>query len=137
MDEREFLETYEAGSQAISNALICQVYCSALIYWDQSAVIKQHPRPELRYAWNQAVTAMEEEFLSPSLSTVHATLVSLIGRPIGTILGNTMGFGRVLALAHGLGLNRNPSNWKVSASERNTRNRLWWGLLIQDRWYEL
>jgi hypothetical protein len=31
-------------------------------------------------------------------------------------------------------LNRDPSNWKLSQAEKDQRIRLWWGVVIHDRW---
>lgn len=77
--------------------------------------------------------ALQEEFLAPGMSTVHAALLDLNGRPTTSITGNTINSGRTVGLSHILGLNRDPWTWKVSESEKNTRVRLWWGVLIHDR----
>lgn len=78
---------------------------------------------------------MEEDFLSPRMSTIQAALLSLIGRPIGTVTGNVMGIGKVIALAHTMGMNRDPTHWKIDDQEKDLRKRLWWGIVIQDSWY--
>jgi hypothetical protein len=62
---------------------------------------------------------LQEEFLAPSIETVEAALIELNGRPIESITGNAINSGRTVALAHILGLNRDPSTWKknVGASD--------------------
>jgi hypothetical protein len=117
-----------------SPAIYCDLYATSLIYWHQSAELKKHPRPDVAYAWNLAVTALHEEFLSPSLHTLYASLLDLNGRPVTSITGNVLQSGRTVALAHSLGLNRDPSNWSISTDEKHARIRLWWGVLIHDRW---
>ncbi|KAI5305161.1 hypothetical protein KEM56_005132 [Ascosphaera pollenicola] len=132
LDENQFLESYESGN--VPPPLCCQVYAMALVYWNHSHILAAHPKPDIRYAVNLAVAALHEEFSAPGLSTVGAALIDLTGRPIFSMTGNAINSGRVVALAHCLGLNRDPSSWKLSQSEKNSRIRLWWGVVIHDRW---
>ncbi|EFQ99729.1 hypothetical protein MGYG_02743 [Nannizzia gypsea CBS 118893] len=89
-DEEAFLSGYEAQDDSVPPALLCQVYATSLIYWNQSPILAPHPKPDVS--------------------------------------------GRTVALAHCLGLNRDPSNWKLSRAEKNQRIRLWWGVVIHDKW---
>ncbi|KAI5286473.1 hypothetical protein KEM54_006764, partial [Ascosphaera aggregata] len=132
LDENQFLESYESGN--VPPPLCCQVYAMALVYWNHCHTLAAHPKPDIRYAVNLAVAALHEEFSAPGLSTVGTALIDLTGRPIYSMTGNAINSGRVVALAHCLGLNRDPSNWKLSQSEKNNRIRLWWGVVIHDRW---
>lgn len=134
MKEDSFLERYRSGRQDLPPALVCEVYSSALIYWDCSDVLRGHPRPDKCFAWNQTVAALHEDFLAPSLSTVQAALLSLTGRPTSSIPGNTINCGRTVALAHSLGLNRNPRHWRITDEEKRLRVRLWWGVVVHDCW---
>ncbi|EZG09028.1 hypothetical protein H106_01933 [Trichophyton rubrum CBS 735.88] len=133
-DEEAFLSGYEAEDDSVPPALLCQVYATSLIYWNQSPVLAPHPKPDVRYAVNMAVAALHEEFSAPGLSTLTAALIDLTGRPIFSTTGNAINSGRTVALAHCLGLNRDPSNWKLSRAEKNQRIRLWWGVVIHDKW---
>ncbi|KAJ5095739.1 Transcription factor [Penicillium alfredii] len=98
------------------------------------------PRPRcyakyIRCPWfNMTVAALHEEFSEPGLSTISAALIDLTGRPIFSMTGNAVSCGRMLSLANCLGLNRDPSNWKLSKAEKDQRIRLWWGVVIHDRW---
>lgn len=134
MKEDSFLQRYKGGRQDLPPALVCEVYSSALIYWDCSDVLRGHPRPDICFAWNQTVAALHEDFLAPSLSTVQAALLSLTGRPTSSITGNTINCGRTVALAHSLGLNRDPRHWRITDEEKRLRVRLWWGVLVHDCW---
>ncbi|KAF2163958.1 hypothetical protein M409DRAFT_57062 [Zasmidium cellare ATCC 36951] len=87
-----------------------------------------------QFLWNQAVAAIQEDFLGSTISTVHASLLDLIGRPVLSITGNIVTLGRTVTLAHSLGLHRDPTNWKATEHEKNVRIRLWWGVLIHDYW---
>jgi hypothetical protein len=116
------------------HTLMCEIYAIALLYWDSSPLLKKHPRPDMSYAWNLTVTALQEEFLCPGLSTIYSVLIDLIGRPSLWLTGNLINSGRTVALAHSLGLNRNPTKWRISKRDQDVRIRLWWGILIHDRW---
>ncbi|KAB8069990.1 putative C6 transcription factor [Aspergillus leporis] len=115
-------------------ALVCQVYSMSLVYWKHVPKLASHPKPDVRYAVNMTVAALHEEFSAPGLSTISAALIDLTGRPIFSMTGNAISCGRMISLAHCLGLNRDPSHWKVSRREKDHRIRLWWGVVIHDRW---
>jgi hypothetical protein len=134
-DGESFWEAYISESPGEPPAsLLCQVYSMSLVYWKHTPKLACHPKPDVRYAVNMTVAALHEEFSAPGLSTISAALVDLTGRPIFSMTGNAISCGRLVALAHCLGLNRDPSNWKLSPQEKNNRIRLWWGVVIHDRW---
>ncbi|KAJ5287684.1 hypothetical protein N7478_003370 [Penicillium angulare] len=115
-------------------SLLCQVYSMSLVYWMHTPKLSCHPKPDVRYAVNMTVAALHEEFSAPGLSTISAALIDLTGRPIFSMTGNAVSCGRMLSLANCLGLNRDPSLWKLSEQEKDHRIRLWWGVVIHDRW---
>jgi hypothetical protein len=121
----------------ISSSLMCDLYASALLFWNKSEVLQHHPRPDLQFIWNQAVAGLQDDFMAPTISTVHAALLDMIGRPVMQVTGNIVNAGRVVTLAHSLGLHRDPTLWKASTHEKNVRIRLWWGVLIHDYWSSL
>ncbi|KAF8848606.1 hypothetical protein BDZ45DRAFT_605698 [Acephala macrosclerotiorum] len=134
MDEEHFLHLYKTGNKSLSAAMVCDLLASSLIYWHRSERLRPHPRPSMQYAWNLAVAALQEEFLAPGMSTIHAALLDLNGRPTTSITGNTITSSRTVGLSHILGLNRDPQTWKISDAEKFMRIRLWWGVLIHDHW---
>ena len=85
--------------------------------------------------WNQAVTALRDDFVAPSMTTLYAVLLDLSGRPVLHVAGNIMNVGRTVTLAHSLGLHRDPSAWKMPDAEKSIRVKIWWGVLIHDLWY--
>lgn len=115
------------------STIMCEIYAISLLYWNPSHN-KPHPRPDTKYFWNLVVTVLQEDFLNPGLSTIPAALIDLMGRPSLWMTGNAMNSGRTVALAHTLGLNRNPRSWKIGKAEQDFRIRLWWGIIIHDRW---
>lgn len=135
LDETAFLAAKERNSmQMISPTLLCYVYATSLIFWHSSPILRKHPRPDITYCLNQCVSALQEDFHAASLSTVYAALLDLNGRPTTAVTYNTMLNGRVVAMAHLLGLNRDPERWDLSDQDKKLRARLWWGVLIHDRW---
>ncbi|KAI9930443.1 hypothetical protein ASPWEDRAFT_109223 [Aspergillus wentii DTO 134E9] len=134
LDEQSFLELYEHGSDKISPALACEFFALTLTLWDHSDILKPFPKPDPEFIWNLAVEALQQDFLAPGLSTVYAVVLDMVGRPIFSVLGNTINNARTVALAQSLGLNRDPTHWKRSENEKALRIRLWWATLIHDRW---
>ncbi|BCS29117.1 putative C6 transcription factor [Aspergillus puulaauensis] len=134
-DGEAFWEAYISDSPSEPPAsLLCQVYSMSLVHWKHTPSLACHPKPDVRYAVNLTVAALHEEFSAPGLSTVSAALIDLTGRPIFSMTGNAISCGRMVSLAHCLGLNRDPSNWRLSKQEQNQRVRLWWAVVIHDRW---
>uniref|UniRef100_A0A093V7Q9 Putative transcriptional regulatory protein C25B8.11 n=1 Tax=Talaromyces marneffei PM1 TaxID=1077442 RepID=A0A093V7Q9_TALMA len=133
-DGQAFWEAYISDADDLPTTLLCHVYAMSLVYWKHTPKFARHPKPDVRYAINLTVAALHEDYSAPGLSTVSAALLDLTGRPIFSMTGNAISCGRLVSLAHCLGLNRDPSNWKVPLSDKKQRIRLWWGVVIQDRW---
>lgn len=135
LDGESFWEAYiSENSEEPPATLLCQLYSMSLVYWKHTPKLACHPKPDVRYAVNMTVAALHEEFSAPGLSTINAALIDLTGRPIFSMTGNAISCGRTVSLSHCLGLNRDPTNWKLSHSEKSNRIRLWWGVVIHDRW---
>lgn len=133
-DGQAFWDAYISDADDLPTTLLCHVYAMSLVYWKHTPKFSRHPKPDVRYAINLTVAALHEDYSAPGLSTVSAALLDLTGRPIFSMTGNAISCGRLVSLAHCLGLNRDPSNWKVPLSDKKQRIRLWWGVVIQDRW---
>lgn len=80
------------------------------------------------------MAALHEDFMAPSITTIHAALLDLSGRPVLQVMNNITTAGRIVTLAHSLGLHRNPTAWNATEEEKSLRIRLWWGVLIHDYW---
>ena len=48
--------------------------------------------------------------------------------------GNAMAMGYAIALAQSLGMNRSPLAWPLTDVEKSVRVRVWWVIMINDRW---
>ncbi|KAI9729355.1 MAG: hypothetical protein M1834_006878 [Cirrosporium novae-zelandiae] len=137
LDVKTASEAYRHNG--LPNALVCEIYAVSLISWNTSAklVASGRSRPDVRFIWNLTVSALHEDFLTPSLSTILASILDLMGRPITSITYNAVNLGRTVALSHSLGLNRNPSTWRLDQRQIGLRIRTWWAILIHDRWASL
>ncbi|RAO73325.1 uncharacterized protein BHQ10_009337 [Talaromyces amestolkiae] len=134
LDEKAIMEAYP--EEGLPYTLVCELYAVSLVLWGTSKAISVtgRPAPDVRYMWNLAVSAMNDDFIAPDLSTVFSCILDLLGRPTTSITYNAVNVGRVVALAQSLGLNRNPLNWDLAARQKNLRIRAWWGTLIHDQW---
>ncbi|KAE8547654.1 hypothetical protein EYB25_009447 [Talaromyces marneffei] len=137
LDEKAILEAYP--QEGLPYTLVCEIYAVSLLLWRTSTTISAsgRPTPDVRYMWNLAVSAMNDDFIAPDLSTVLSCILDLLGRPTTSITYNAVNVGRVVSLAQSLGLNRNPLNWDLAARQKNLRIRTWWGILIHDQWASL
>lgn len=113
---------------------MCDIYAIVLPYWRTSDNLHRYPRPNTEYIWNQAVLALRDDFMAPSMDTVHAALLDMLGRPINQITGNIVNVGRTVTLAHSLGLHRETSILHAAAAEKSLRTRVWWAVIIHDHW---
>ncbi|KAL4753107.1 hypothetical protein BDW72DRAFT_44892 [Aspergillus terricola var. indicus] len=137
-DEVSFRCTYSFHKEKISPALLCNLYANSLIYWGSSTKLSSSRIPDIRYIWNQANEALHSElFLSPGLSSIMAILINVNGRPSTSMFGNGGMVGMAVALSNALGLNRDPTGWSISPLEKSLRIRIWWQVLIHDRWCSL
>ncbi|KAL4932976.1 transcription factor domain-containing protein [Aspergillus undulatus] len=137
-DEYSFRGSYTTHKEKISPALLCNLYANSLVYWKSSAKLSSSRTPDIRYIWNQANEALHSElFLSPGISSIMAILLNVCGRPSTSMFGNGGMLGMAVALSNALGLNRDPSSWSISALEKSLRIRIWWLVLIHDRWCSL
>ena len=134
LDEITFSKMWLNDPDSISSTLVCDLYASALQVWGRSAALCRQTRPDSHFIWNQAVAALQDDFMAPTISTVHAAVLDLLGRPVIGVAGNIVNAGRIVTLAQSLGLHRDPSSWKATSHEKSVRINLWWGILIHDYW---
>jgi hypothetical protein len=134
MDEKTFSDLWSKDKARISSTVVCDLYAAALSYWDSSYALHGHTRPDVYFIWNQAVAALQDDFLAPNVSTIHAALLDMTGRPVIQVTGNIVNAGRIVTLAQSLGLHRDPTLWNATEHEKKIRVRLWWAVLIHDHW---
>jgi hypothetical protein len=135
LDEVLFRRVFVTDKEKISPGLLSNIYANALIYWDTSPKLRNFRCPEHRPIWVQAEHAVNAELIcTPGISTIISIILNISGRPSSHHLGNGGMLGMAVALANAFGLNRDPSDWNLSPSEKKFRIRIWWLLVIYDRW---
>ncbi|PHH66533.1 hypothetical protein CDD81_7008 [Ophiocordyceps australis] len=138
LDQASFRRQFDQDRHRISPALLCCLYASTLIYWRHSPTLSCHRCPDSRFVWNLANEALYSELhLSPGMSIIKAILLNIGGRPTTSLIGNGILLGSAVSMAHSLGLNHNPMSWKIPQSEKYLRMKIWWALLLHDRWISL
>ncbi|GAA5875375.1 hypothetical protein JCM3774_002968 [Rhodotorula dairenensis] len=120
----------ELAEMGISYALLTSLIAHATSYIYEIRTVHKH-------LWRQVILPLEDEFRKPSFQTIQTAIVILTSRPAINVAQNHIAMGRVVTAAQLLGLHLDPSSWRVSASERSLRKRLWWTLLIHDKWRTL
>ncbi|GAA5854884.1 hypothetical protein JCM8547_004109 [Rhodosporidiobolus lusitaniae] len=91
-------------------------------------------RPHHKLLWRQVLLSLEDEYRNPTLQTIQLGLITIASRPALNVGQNTIAMGRLISAAQLLGLHLDCSRWKVPAAERRIRTRLWWAIVIHDKW---
>lgn len=103
-----------------------------------TATVYDHSlRPISRRAWGANLKALTEQFEISTLVTLQVALTDLTGRPSINTSGNFMSFCQTLAISHMLGLHLDCTGWNMPVEEKDVRIRLWWAILIHDKWSSL
>lgn len=138
LDELTFREQYASSKHCIYPALLPCLYAHLLAFWRYGPILSQVRCPDSRFIRNVAKEAVYSELhLSPGKSTIIAILLNVGGRPTTSMTGNSMQLGSAVALCHSLGLNHNPLFWDIPQAEKHLRMKIWWSVLIHDRWFVL
>jgi hypothetical protein len=136
LDEAHFLKQYMEKKDSISPALLSCLYAHSIIFWNSSPILSRHRCPDGRFIWNLATEAIYSQIhRSPGISVIEAAILNIGGREVTSLIGNGVLFASSVAMAHSLGLNHSPAPWEIPQSEKNLRMRIWWALLIHDKWY--
>ncbi|KAH8880764.1 fungal-specific transcription factor domain-containing protein [Thozetella sp. PMI_491] len=135
LEPSSFRYLYRNEKENISPSLLACIYAHMMAFWRWSPRLSAHHCPDVRFIWNMASEALYSElYLSPGIATIIAILINTGGRPTTSMIGNSVQLGSAVSLAHSLGLNRDPLDWDMQPSEKLFRIKLWWGLLIHDKW---
>ncbi|CAG8248089.1 unnamed protein product [Penicillium salamii] len=138
LDESSFRAQYMNTKHRISPALLANLYAQSLTYWRHDPVLSRERCPDSRFVWNLAIEASYSELhASAGISTIKSLLLDVGGRPTTSMTGNGVRLSSALSLCHSLGLNRNPLPWDIPQAEKHLRMKVWWSVLIHDRWSSL
>ncbi|KAJ5349950.1 hypothetical protein N7541_007677 [Penicillium brevicompactum] len=138
LDGSSFRAQYMNARHRISPALLANLYAQSLTYWKYDPVLSRERCPDARFVWNLAIEASYSELhASAGISTIKSLLLDVGGRPTTSMTGNGVRLSSALSLCHSLGLNRNPLPWDIPQAEKHLRMKVWWSLLLHDRWSSL
>lgn len=132
IDLSNFRTLENVQSDKFPSTPLCYIYVLVLPLWSKSPVPRNRDQPDAAYALNLAIAALQSDFLSPTVSTVAAAILDLLGRPVKSFTTNILTIGKLVALAHSHGLHRDPTRWSSPPEPVSMRKRLWWGVLIHD-----
>lgn len=76
----------------------------------------------------------EDEYRRPRLQTLTLALLMASSRPQIQLGQHGVATARAAGAAQLMGLHRDPTNWLIPKWERSLRRRIWWCLLIHDKW---
>ncbi|KAJ5450940.1 hypothetical protein N7491_000122 [Penicillium cf. griseofulvum] len=138
LEESSFRAQYTNARHRISPALLACLYAHVLTQWQHDPLLSRERCPDVRFVWNLAIEASYSELhASAGISTIKAILLDVGGRPTTSMTGNGVRLGSAVALCHSLGLNRNPLPWDIPQAEKHMRMKIWWSILLHDRWSSL
>lgn len=134
VDKASFWRLWHQDRARISSPLLCQMYAVCIVFWRCSDALSSFSPPDMAFAWNTAVVALRDDLLAPCMTTVHACLLAITGRPTIGVTGNVAKAGSMITLAHSLALHRDPSAWRIPKAEKRIRTNVWWSVVIHDYW---
>ncbi|KAJ0160675.1 putative transcriptional regulatory protein [Colletotrichum tanaceti] len=138
LDEVSFKHQFTTARDRISPALLSVLYAHSMIFWKDSPDLPAEYCPDSRFIWNQATeTLFSELHISPGISTIIAIILNVGGRPTTSMIMNEIQLGAAVSLAQSLGLNRDPTDWNISVPEKCLRMKIWWALVVHDKWLSL
>ncbi|KAH8703573.1 fungal-specific transcription factor domain-containing protein [Talaromyces proteolyticus] len=108
---------------------------------DRLCVDAAYMQPETNKLWGIAYRSLQRLFQKPRLWLVQLCLLLLQRPPENFAVGDSPGLWALscsgLAAAESLGLNLDPSNWRLPRWEIQLRKRLWWIIYIDHTWRAL
>ncbi|PRT52673.1 Transcriptional activator protein DAL81 [Wickerhamiella sorbophila] len=139
VDKHTFYQNYYFKKDQMHTGLLSGMLAIACIYWkyDSQLCVKQMPKALAAQLWEQCALCIDGDILAPTLETVQALLLYLQRR---LARGDTneqhaqaVWLGKLVAVAHSLGLHLDCTNWAVSDHEKQVRRRLWALTVFNDK----
>ncbi|KAK1983555.1 fungal-specific transcription factor domain-containing protein [Colletotrichum cereale] len=131
LHKKVFLEKYARSYHEFSPPLLAAVYLLALDWslYDRTLATSSW-QPDQAALEALALRTMSDDMKRPKISTLQAGL--LIQQ---RFRNNTWTFtAQLIALAQGLGIHVDCSDWAIPDWEKGLRRRLAWALFMQDKW---
>ncbi|KAM0206384.1 hypothetical protein ACHAQI_008300 [Fusarium lateritium] len=124
-----------------STGLLAGIYALALPFtpWDEKLCLDSaYSKPDINDLWQESYTCLQKELHFPRLSTIQIYLLLLNHTPFDAVcVENPFVWSlaaSMLAMAQSLGLNIDPTGWKLPVWEVRLRRRLWWAVYVEYTW---
>lgn len=135
LTDEEYIMTRIKNRNTLPQTFLVLLVSHALFYWDLSPTLAAYPRPSQDLAWQTSVALNNTSMQKGDMATITTICMGISGRPCQRLVHNAANVARTVALAHIIGLNHDCREWKIRELEKRIRWKAWWGLLIQDRWF--
>ncbi|KIW16091.1 hypothetical protein PV08_06142 [Exophiala spinifera] len=135
IDEEYIMTRVRNGRHQLPQLLLVVLISHALFHWDLSPGLESYKRPDQDLAWQSAVALNAASIQKGDVATIATVCIGVSGRPCQRLVNNATNVARCVALAHIVGLNHDCQKWKIRDLDKRTRCKVWWGLLVQDRWF--
>ncbi|EXJ86304.1 hypothetical protein A1O3_03255 [Capronia epimyces CBS 606.96] len=134
LTDEHYIMTRIQNRSTLPQTFLVILVSHALFYWDLSPTLTAYVRPDQDLAWQTSVALNAASLQKGDIATISTICIGTSGRPYQRLVHNVANVARTVALAYTIGLNHDCSEWKIRDLEKRLRWKLWWGLLIQDRW---
>lgn len=131
LHKKVFLEKYARSYHEFSPPLLAAVYLLALDWsiFDRTLATSSW-QPDQSRLEALALRTMSDDMKRPKISTLQAGLLIQQRTKNNTWIFTS----QLIALAHGLGIHIDCSDWAIPEWEKGLRRRLAWALFMQDKW---
>lgn len=123
-----------ADRSTIPRTFLVNFVAYVLFYWNMGPELMLHARPDQDFAWSVAVQAMHADMQKGDIAAIVSVVFNVAGRPSKSFVSNMTSVSRIVALSHSCGLNHDCREWKIEEPEKRLRWRVWWSILVHDRW---
>lgn len=132
--EEQCIVTKLSDKTIMPRTFLVNFIAYVLFYWNLGPELMLHSRPDQDFAWQVAVQAMMADIQRGDVAAVVSTVLNVAGRPSKGFISNMTSVSRIVAISHSCGLNHDCREWQIAGSEKKLRWKLWWTILIHDRW---
>ncbi|OCF32115.1 hypothetical protein I316_06271 [Kwoniella heveanensis BCC8398] len=102
-----------------------------------STMYLESTRTLTKILWSHVLVGLDAEYRQPRLQTLQLAILLLSSRPSENVGQREIGLARAVGAANLLGLHVDSTSWRLPLWERRLRKRIWWTLLIHDKWRAL
>ncbi|KIW71342.1 hypothetical protein PV04_03523 [Phialophora macrospora] len=135
IDEEYIMSRIRNGRHQLPPLFSVILISTALFHWELSPRLESYRRPDQDLVWQDAVALSAASLQKGDVATIATLCIGVSGRPCQRLVNNATNVARCVALAHIVGLNHDCQTWKIRDLDKRTRCKVWWGLLVQDRWF--